>query len=60
MRALAAVAHSILEIASPMITNNAEFLDMGAQHFHKLNSERSKRHLAKRLESLGYKVDLAK
>ena len=59
-RALVAVGHSILTIVFHLINNKASNIELGDTSFDKLNTERLKRHLTKRLESLGYQVGLTK
>lgn len=57
-RAIVAVAHSILVIIYNMLKKGTSYQDIGAQYF----DERDKKHVlsrfVKRIEALGYKVDL--
>lgn len=57
-RAVIAVAHSQLEAAYHLIENDQTYLDLGADHFQKLDSDRAVKHLVRKLERLGYQVDL--
>jgi len=57
-RALVAVAHSLLVIIYYVIKNRADFQDLGPDYFLKLEPERTRRYLVKRLEQLGYEVHL--
>lgn len=55
-RAIFAVGHSILVIFYRMLTEAVEYKDLGADYFSRLNPERLRRYLVKRLERLGYEV----
>jgi transposase len=57
-RALIAVAHSLLVIFYHMLKYDVEYHDLGVDYFDKLEPERLKRYLVKRLERLGYQVNL--
>jgi len=57
-RAIIAVAHSILVIAYHMLKNTCDYQELGGDYFDRINSEGLKRYLVKRLEHLGYKVQL--
>ena len=57
-RAIIAVAHSILVIAYYLLSRGEEYRDKGSDYFDRINSEGLKRHLVKRLESLGHRVKL--
>jgi transposase len=57
-RAIIAVAHSILVIAYHLLARGEKYRDKGSDYFDRINSEGLKRHLVKRLESLGHKVKL--
>jgi transposase len=59
-RALVSVGHSILVSIFHMLKNDVPYQDLGADHFDRENPERLKRHLLKRLETLGYQVTLTK
>jgi transposase len=55
-RALVAVGHSLLIIIYHVLKNNVEYRDLGPDYFDKLEPERLRRYLVKRLQSLGYDV----
>jgi transposase len=57
-RALLAVGHSILGIIYHLLKENVEYKDLGAEYFDRLEPERLKRYLVKRLERLGYRITL--
>ena len=58
-RALLAVAHSLLVIVYHVLKNNVEYCDLGPDYFDRLEPERLRRYLVKRLERLGYDVMLS-
>ena len=59
-RAIVAVAHSLLDVFYHLLTNdNLEYHELGGNYFNTLDPIRLRRHLVKRLESLGYEVTLA-
>jgi transposase len=57
-RALLAVGHSLLVILYHMLKYEREYQDLGADYFDRLEPERLRRYLVKRLERLGYQVSL--
>jgi hypothetical protein len=57
-RALLAVGHSILVIIYHMLRRDVAYRDLGAEYFDRLEPERLKRYLVKRLERLGYRITL--
>ncbi|MBD2365449.1 IS110 family transposase [Anabaena minutissima FACHB-250] len=57
-RAAVAVAHSILTIAYHLISRQEPYKDLGADYFDKQRPESVKKRLVKRLEKLGYQVNL--
>lgn len=57
-RALVAVAHSLLTIVYHMLKHDLPYCDLGSDYFDKLQGRRLERYLVKRLEGLGYNVDL--
>jgi transposase len=57
-RALVAVGHSLLVIFHHVIKHRVDYKDLGADYFLQLQPERLKRYLVRRLEQLGYKVEL--
>jgi transposase len=58
-RALVAVGHSLLVIIYHVLKNRVEYQDLGPDYFEKLEPERLRRHLVRRLQRLGYDVTLA-
>jgi transposase len=59
-RAIVAVGHSILVIAYYMLKYGRHFVELGADFLDRLEPERVKQYHVRRLESMGYKVNLAK
>jgi transposase len=57
-RALIAVAHSLLVIGYHLQSKGCVYQELGGDYFDHLHEERLKRHLVKRLESLGLSVTL--
>ncbi len=57
-RALIAVGHSLLGIFYHLLKNPVEYQDLGADYFNHLEPERLRRYLVKRLERLGFQVQL--
>lgn len=58
-RAAMAVGHSILEVFYELLKDpTAVYKELGARHFDTLNSDRLRRSLVKRLELLGYDVQI--
>ena len=57
-RALLAVGHSLLVILYHMLKYDRDYQDLGADYFDRLEPERLRRYLVKRLERLGYQVSL--
>jgi len=58
-RALLAVGHSLLVIIYHVLKHNQEYRDLGPEYFDRLEPERLRRYLVKRLQHLGYDVTLA-
>jgi len=58
-RALMAVGHSLLVIIYHVLKNKVEYKDLGPDYFDRLEPERLRRYLVKRLERLGYDVSLS-
>jgi hypothetical protein len=56
---LLAVGHSLLVIMYHMLKYDVEYQDLGVDYFDKLEPERLRRYLVKRLERLGYQVTLS-
>jgi transposase len=57
-RAIVAVAHSILVIAYHLIQRQEPYHDLGADYFDKRRPEATAKRLVKRLENLGFEVQL--
>jgi hypothetical protein len=58
-RALVAVGHTILTSIWPMLTNDAEYTDLGADYFlQRTGRTRQTRRLVSQLNMLGYQVSL--
>ena len=59
-RAIMAVAHSLLIVFFHLLNNeHLQYQELGGNYFDTLDPIRLRRHLVKRLESLGYEVTLA-
>jgi transposase len=59
-RAIVAVGHTILVIIYLMIKHRLPYNELGDEYFNKMDKEKLTRLMVKRLEKLGYKVDLTK
>ena len=57
-RAVVAVARTILQAAWHILKEEVEYKELGGDYFDRLNEEKTKRNLVKRLEKLGYEVEL--
>lgn len=57
-RAAVAVARTILVAAWHILKEDVAFKDLGGDYFERLNEERTRSTLVKRLEKLGYEVEL--
>jgi hypothetical protein len=57
-KAIVAVAHSILATVYYILKHERSYVDLGADHFDRISRDRIRRYHIKRLESLGYKVEL--
>jgi len=57
-RAILAVAHSILIIAYHLIKDRVPYFELGSDFFDKRNVQATTRRMVRRLEQLGYKVNL--
>jgi transposase len=57
-RALIAVGHTLLVIVYHMLKADVSYTDLGPDFFDKLKPEQYRRYLVKRLESLGFDVEL--
>jgi transposase len=56
--AVMAVAHALLEIAHHMLKGKEDDRELGADHFDRIDANRIRRSLVRRLERLGHKVTL--
>lgn len=59
-KALLAVAGTMLRAIYHMIENDVDYQDLGPDHFERQDREAAARRLRRRLEKLGYRVDLQK
>jgi len=57
-RAILAVAHALPEIAYHMLKRKEDYRELGADHFDRIDVQRIRRSLVRRLERLGHKVTL--
>jgi transposase len=57
-RALIAVGHSLLVIFHQMLKHGVAYQDLGGDFFNRMEPERLRRYLVKRLEALGFQVVL--
>ena len=57
-RALIAVGHTLLVIIYHILKTDASYKELGADFFDKLKPEQYRRYLVKRLENLGFDVEL--
>lgn len=58
-RALVAVGHSLLVVIYHVLKEGVEYTDLGPDYFDRLEPDRLRRYLVKRLQGLGYDVTLA-
>jgi len=58
-RALLALGHTLLVIIYHVLKNHKEYKDLGPTYFDRLEPERTRRYLVKRLQRLGYNVTLS-
>jgi transposase len=59
-RACIAVGHSILRIAHLLLSSSGDYNDLGADYFERVDKDRIKDGLVRRLRSLGYEVSIKK
>jgi transposase len=57
-RAVLAVAHALLVIAFHMLKGKENYRELGADHFERIDVNRIRRSLVRRLERLGHRVTL--
>ena len=55
-----AVGHSILTVVYHVMKYKIPYKELGEDFFDKLNTHRLRNHYMKRLESLGYRIELSK
>lgn len=58
-RAVMAVAHSLLVIIYHVLREQKPYEELGADSFDRLDTQQTQRYYVRRLEQLGYKVELA-
>lgn len=54
-----AVAHSLLVIIYHVLRQKKPYEELGSDYFARLDTEQTQRYYVRRLEQLGYKVELA-
>jgi transposase len=59
-RAIIAVARTILQSAWHVLAKDCEYKELGSNHFDKLNQDKTRHYFVKRLQRLGYTVELKK
>jgi transposase len=59
-RALVAVGHTLLVIVYHLLKYRVDYQDLGPDYFLRLEPQRQQRYLVKRLEQLGYEVQLTR
>ncbi len=57
-RALVAVAHTILVIIHRMLSLHQGYEELGSNYFEERNRQYTQKRLVRRLEKLGYQVEL--
>jgi transposase len=57
-RAVMVVAHALLVIAYHMLKRKVNYKELGADHFDRIDVNRIRRSLVRRLERLGHRVTL--
>jgi len=57
-RAIIAVARTILQSAWHILSEDVEYKEFGANHFDRLNRDKTRNYFVKGLQRLGYKVEL--
>ncbi|GHO50408.1 hypothetical protein KSX_85710 [Ktedonospora formicarum] len=58
-RAVMAVAHSLLVIIYHVLREKKPYEELGPDYFDQLDTERTQRYYVRRLEQLGFNVELA-
>ena len=59
-RATLAVAHSMLISIYHMLKDDVRYIDLGADYYNKFNTERKANSYLKKLQELGYDVEVKK
>jgi len=59
-KASLAVAHSILEVIWYILHRRTPYVDLGANHFNRIDEEAAARRYVSHLKALGYEVELSK
>lgn len=59
-RALIALARKLLIVIYQLLRGDSEYRELGADYFDNLDPERTKNRLVRRLETLGYEVELTR
>ncbi len=59
-KAVVAVGHTMLVIMYHMIKNRTPYKELGEEYFNKIDKEKLAKNMVKRLEKLGYKIEIAK
>jgi transposase len=59
-KAILAVAATMLRAIYHMIQNDIDYQDLGADHFNRFDRERAAKRLKRRLEKLGYSIEMRK
>lgn len=57
-RAIIAVAHSLLIVIYCILKQNRTYQELGGNHFDQIHAERHKRYFVKKLQALGFQVNL--
>lgn len=57
-RAIIAVAHSLLIVIYCMLKQDRTYEELGGNYFDQIHAERHKRYFVKKLEALGFQVNL--
>ena len=58
-RAIIAVARTMLQSAWHILSKDIEYRELGGNYFDKLNHEKTRNYFVKRLQRLGYRVELS-
>jgi len=58
-RAIIAVAHSLLRVVHWVLKQNCPYRGLGGNYFDRLHANRHKRYFVKKLDAVGFQVNLA-